>query len=248
MRSHRPSNAQRLRQWNASSIPLRLTRDEGGFANLESVPELAKIDRPWAIGESEIVMAREAAKLACSHARVFGARHLSADDLEDIAQESLVALMEVIATTGTKSFFEEEEFLFLTAKALVRKEKAHLQKHIIPVESREEAMVAAGMRQSTLYWHNIEKKHCTVAAPQEHHLEAVQARVIIEQIPQKYQPMARLMADGCSLKEAAIELGLTLFEAMNRQKTVHEIALRLLHDGLDAAIVRRPIVRTKIDH
>jgi hypothetical protein len=96
MRLGKQSSAQRVRYAPNLKIPLRLTRDEEGFKNLEGKPEKQKIevfDLP-AMGSQA---ARKAASF-CRSRKIPGAINLlmnSPDILEDCSSNAIVAWYEI---------------------------------------------------------------------------------------------------------------------------------------------------------
>lgn len=216
--------------------PVRPSRTNEGFVNLETVAEKHKLDRPWAWGKHSLDAARRAVTLAAKkvwqHAR--GAPSIEPDDLEDAAQECLLALFE--SAEKPKTQIEEEEFLFERARQYLGREYTRLSRFSRPKNSSaEEAPLDA------LYM----RKGRFQGAAQETHLEVGQAAVIITQLPSKLIPMARLMADGAELPDVATELNLGLFDAMAQWRKITEIAVRLRDDALDSAIIKRPIAFRK---
>lgn len=222
MRLGKRSNAHRVRHAPNWKIPPRLTRDDEGFKNLEGKPERQKIES-FDIAEFVSHAARKAASFVRSR-RIPGAISLLRDSpevLEDCASSALIAWYEIEESKRPSALIEVQLVLFKAALAHLTRE-ANLAHRSIRPDNFEGGWEAA-------YTADVYGKG--VSVPQETYILAIQAQNIIGQLPRDLQIMALRMADGCSLPEAAVELGMDLYAAMHLQQEVRKVARHICDFG-----------------
>lgn len=249
MKSPPLSNAQSALRKANSIRPLQLSRTQEGFKNLEGEAEKSEIASPWRWGLDPLKMARKASLEAFRLFRRFGPKWVAEfdpEELDDVAQECLMKLLELKKEYRPKSLIEEESFLIDAAKAYLMVRYRQLDKCVRPIDTAmESAFIKRNGGLGALTWELISSERGAQRPTQEESIEAQQARIIINQLPSKLIPFAKLMADGATLPEVAADLNIGLIEAMGRWRLINDIAVRLRDDGLDAAIIRRPIKRAK---
>jgi DNA-directed RNA polymerase specialized sigma24 family protein len=216
MRSPKLSNDRSRLRRLGSIRALKLTRDDLGFASLRTEPERQIVDE-WTVLIGDLrLMARRAVSIA---SRLY---RQAVFDKEEIEQEIILGVLE----TKPRCLISAEKQLLDSAYREVRRR--------FKVRCRE-------VDGSEKYWDIVEATYCVGNPAQELYIEAMQAVVISGQLPSDLKTIAMKLIDGCNPVEIAEEMGLSLLLVMTLILKTREIAHRLLVDGLDAGIIRKPI-------
>lgn len=216
MKSRALSTGRKTLRAFASMQPLRLTRDEEGFKNLGAVPE-----RQCYSAEVIAVHANRASLRALGilrRGKFPGIFSIDSDVLPDAKSHAIVRWYDMLEMDRPSDMIGMQTFLFAAAATYIR--KAALE-HTRFVRSAFDYQ-----RSNAIDWVKL-----SVPPHQETHLAAIQARNVIVQLPSQLRAMALKMADGATLPEAATELGMDLFDAMECQKKVRLVADRIVNDG-----------------